>query len=441
MNSKSDGPFSKNNTLKSRSSSIIPEWKEKISQIDLILVEEKALAMILIDASGLSRIESVYGKKIYNEMMDKLKRILLDLRGNQIRHDDILTCNSRKGTLFFVFLAQKRDNRQFFISNFEIISKRLHEHINSNLQQALDPLFRHRMKIQVGYAVGIRNSLIGTEHLIRRIIGDAWLISKNQEFHSYITLKERMQELILQEDLRVLFQPIVNLTSMRSLGYEALARGPLGTVFESPIVLFRTAEETDLMFELDRLCRKRALHYARELDKDKKLFINILPVTIRDPEFKEKGLEQFIQESGLDPNNIVFEVSEQQAIENFAIFKDESKLYAEMGFSIAIDDVGTGYSNFQSLVELKPQYIKLDISLIKDLHLNPVKQEIVRSMVGIGRAIHADLIAEGVEAVEEAQVLIDLGVVFAQGYLFAKPAYPFPDIFIPALRTAKQKRR
>lgn len=124
----------------------------------------------------------------------------------------------------------------------------------------------------------------------------------------------------------------------------------------------------------------------------------------------------------------MLEISERQAIENYALLKEASEYYSDIGFALAIDDVGAGYSNLKSLVEFNISYIKLDISMVRNINDDPLKKEIVRAMVQIGKNINADVIAEGIETEDELKELLDLGLIYGQGFLFAKPAPPFTGV-------------
>jgi len=409
----------------------IPELQEKMLDVKKYLVANNSLGMILIDASKINKIEFFYGKSIYDEVLDVLKKVIFEMKGNQIRNKDIITINHKRGDHFYIFLSKKRETKSLISGDIEKMANRLNVHINEKIYQTINPLLKERLKISVGYAIIIYNPLIELERLIDKLVEEAKVMANYQEFRSNLRNKEKLQELIIKEEIRTIFHPIVDIKNNVIIGYEALTRGPAGTEYENPYVLFNVAEETGMLFELDRICRKHALINARGIEKKIKLFVNILPVTIQDPEFRGKYLKTFLKDIDITPHEVVLEVSERQAIENFNIFKEESKKYTDLGFAIAIDDAGTGYSNLKTLLELKLQYIKLDISLIRDIDKNVLKQEIVNSMVNIGKSINALVIAEGIETVEELKLLIKLGVDYGQGFLFARPSAPFPKIHKP----------
>ncbi|MFH0926601.1 MAG: EAL domain-containing protein [bacterium] len=415
-------------TSKDNYKNYIFTYQENFEIIKKRLLEDGSLGIILIDASKISKIEQSYGKKIYEDILDTLKKTLIDMRGHQIRNDDFVVIDHQESDQFYVFLSKKRGEKKFQSGDLENLADRLTKYLNQTMFMTIFPLLKKSPKIKIGYAFTIYNSLVREERLIHKLIEEAKVMAQYQEFKIIMKNKEKLQELIIKEEIGTLFQPIVNIVSHEIIGYEALSRGPQDTEYESPYVLFTMAEETGLSFELDNICRKRALINAKGLGQYKKLFINILPASIHDPEFKGAYLKSFLKEINIDPHNVVLEISEKEAIENFNIFKKTSNYFKEIGFAIAIDDTGIGYSNFESLLELEPNYIKIDISMIHQIERNKLKQELVKAINQISSNMGSKVIAEGIETKEEMDVLLHLGVIYGQGFLFAKPAPPFPIV-------------
>jgi EAL domain-containing protein (putative c-di-GMP-specific phosphodiesterase class I) len=224
------------------------------------------------------------------------------------------------------------------------------------------------------------------------------------------------------------FQPIVDLTTRATLGYEALTRGPQGTEYENPYMLFDIATESDLVFELDRLCRRSALSSASNLKASHKLFVNLLPTTIRDPEFQGERMLSFLEERNLSPSRIVLEITERLVIENYDLFLDAMKTFTDQGFSIAIDDMGAGYSGLEKIVHLSPRYLKFDLMMVRDIDTSFVKREMLKAIHSLAGRVGADVIAEGIERVEELDTLLELGIPYGQGFLFARPQSAFYEV-------------
>src|SRR5205085_6171569 len=128
------------------------------------------------------------------------------------------------------------------------------------------------------------------------------------------------------------------------------------------------------------------------------------------------------------PANIVFEITERLAIENFTSFKRALAQYTAMGFGVAIDDVGTRHSNLETVMSLRPHFIKISDVLVRGIARSTVKREMLRSLGHIAETIDAVMIAEGIEHVEDVVALRDLGLRYGQGYYMARPAPPFASL-------------
>jgi EAL domain-containing protein (putative c-di-GMP-specific phosphodiesterase class I) len=189
------------------------------------------------------------------------------------------------------------------------------------------------------------------------------------------------------------------------------------------------ASESDLVFELDRKCRRRAFAAARQLPAGSKLFVNVLPSAMYDPEFQGASLLRMLEGFGLTPERIVIEITEKYAIENYALFSEALDEFTKLGFSIAVDDVGAGYSGLEKIAHLNPRYLKLDRELIRDIDSSYIRREMTRALKAFADRIGSTIIAEGIEKEGELSGLVDLGIEYGQGFLLGRPsAYsPLPS--------------
>lgn len=406
----------------------IPTYQEVLDDLISLLSNKVYLAALYIDCSKVERIESIFGKKIYQDVLKGVSNIIMQLRGKVIRHEDMIVSLNKGSDEFVIFLSQKRHEASFYPTDLESLCERVTDHLNESIFQLALPYLRGRPRISVGYAIVIHNPLIRKERLLNKLIDDAKMMAKYQEFKRLMRNKEKLQELILKESIKTVFQPIVDFIENRIIGYEALTRGPEGTEYESPYILFDAAEETELIFELDSLCRRKALQNAMGLDKGLKLFVNCLPSAVHDPDFREVEFRALLKRLKIRPENLVFEVTEREAVENYNLFKEAVSYYSEMGFAIAVDDTGAGYSSLETVVELKPDFVKLDISIIRGIDKNFLKQELIKAISGLANKMGSLVIAEGIETEEELEILKRLGIRYGQGFLFARPGPPFPDI-------------
>jgi diguanylate cyclase (GGDEF)-like protein len=233
---------------------------------------------------------------------------------------------------------------------------------------------------------------------------------------------ELLKETLLNRGLTPLFQSIVSVQHGTVFGYEALIRGPEGTPLYSPEALFRIAEELDLLVELDLLCREIAIERFSELDLEGKLFLNVTPAVILEDRFQGGKTLCCSEREGVSPERLVIELTENTPIEDYNLLRQAVDHYREMGFAIAIDDLGGGYAGFRHLAELQPELIKIDRYFIRNCHSDPVRRQLIHSICEIAHGVGSLVIAEGIETSQELDVVRSLGVNYVQGYLIAKPA-------------------
>ncbi len=400
----------------------LPTYQEELGQIKSLLRECGSLALLFIDASWNSKIEQAYGKKVYGEVLGTLIDLILGMRGREIRTDDLVTVYGVEGEQFLVLLSRKREDRDFYSSDLESLADRISSYLNHQLFKTVHPYLKARPRIAVGHAITIYNPIIQEERQIYKLFEDAKQMASYQQFRNTMRNKEKIQELIMKGAITTHFQPIVRLKDYHLLGYEALSRGPADTEYEAPYTMFETAAESDLAFELDRLCRRKAFDNAKAVRLDHHLFVNCLPAVIYDPEFWGEPLKILLDELGLSASKIVMEISERYAIENYEVFRKAIGYYKQLGFSIAVDDTGVGHSSLETVVELRPQFIKLDLSLVHGIDRNPVKQELIRAIVTLSDSMQSKVIGEGIETEEEMDGLIRLGVPYGQGFYIGRPA-------------------
>ncbi len=232
---------------------------------------------------------------------------------------------------------------------------------------------------------------------------------------------EAFRSILAARSIRSVYQPIVSLQDAAVLGYEALTRGPEESIFYSPLELFGFAEARGELYALDRLAREKAIEGCAGLGKDQRVFINIPAQVIHDPQFAPGATLEILRRCGIQPRNVVLELTERSSIEDFDTAKLLLEHYRNQGYQIAIDDAGAGYSSLQAIAELKPDFIKVDRSLIENIHLDKMKETLLEIFVSFARKMSIRIIAEGIECWEELQKLRQLGVHYGQGYLLGYP--------------------
>ena len=235
------------------------------------------------------------------------------------------------------------------------------------------------------------------------------------------SLQDELLRIIRDKKVQPVFQPIVSLADGQIMGYEALARGPVDSPLHMPAQLFATAAKHKLLLALEHVCRDVSIQHAKMLMPGQQLFLNITPEVINDPEFRNGRTKQVVLHHGLIPEQVTFEITERTAISDFGNFTRALHHYRRQGYCIAVDDAGAGYSSLQAIAELYPDFIKLDMSIVRDIHNNPFKIAILEALVNLAAAMNSKIIAEGVETIDELLTVMKLGVGYAQGYLLARP--------------------
>lgn len=230
-----------------------------------------------------------------------------------------------------------------------------------------------------------------------------------------------LSSILIQSGLHSLFQPIICLSERRILGYEALTRGPSNSPLHSPIALFAVARQAGRLSELEIACRQSACRRFNEQQLPGKLFLNVSSESLLEAAHQPGRTLQLLQDLGIAPSQVVIELTEQTPIDDFQLLQTALHHYWAMGFSIALDDLGAGYSSLRLWSELRPDYVKIDRHFIDGIHQDALKREFVGSILQIAKASRAQVIAEGIELPEELAVLTEMGVDLVQGYLLGRP--------------------
>ncbi|PVZ34442.1 EAL domain-containing protein [Pseudomonas sp. CC120222-01a] len=230
-----------------------------------------------------------------------------------------------------------------------------------------------------------------------------------------------LSAILAQRSIHSLFQPIVRLSERRVFGHEALSRGPSNSPLHSPLNLFAIARQSGHLTELEAACRESACRRFSEQGLDGKLFLNISPESLLEPHYPSGRTLKLLEQVGLAPSRVVIELTEHTPTDDFQLLSNALHHYRDMGFSIALDDLGAGYSSLRLWSELRPEYVKIDRHFIDGIHRDPLKREFVGSILQIARASKAQVIAEGIELAEELAVLTEMGVDLVQGYLLGRP--------------------
>ncbi len=395
---------------------------ERLDELQSQAAEHGALGLVVFDASCLAQVEDEYGAGAYGEVRQRALSVLEEQRGKDYRGHDLLALDRPQSLRFLLFLApRRRRGVPVGPSELRAARQRLSTSLAAALGRATFPYRKTAPRVDTGAALLLYNPLVQMGSLVERGIAEALRSAAFHRLAEEAQQRERLQDVIVHGRIVTAYQPIVLLADRSMAGYEALTRGVRGCGLEGADALFRAAEEQGLMLELDSLCRRKALLNSSHLPTSAALFINTLPATIRDPLFRGRPLIDFLGRARVAPQRIVLEITERLVIDNYSLFREAMAYYTDLGMRFAVDDVGTGYSGLESIARLKPHFLKIDVSLVRDLHVSAINREMVKAIVSLGRGVGATVIAEGIQAAEEVQVLQQLGVDLGQGFFLAPP--------------------
>ncbi len=264
-------------------------------------------------------------------------------------------------------------------------------------------------------------------------------ISSDLEKNSHL-LKTELVSIIQRQDINTLFQPIFGFANNALFAYEALSRGPDNSVLFQPDMLFETAYHHQLADELDYICRRKAVENFAARKLTGKLALNICPSVLVNPDFRSGRTLQMLKEVGLDSERVILELTEHQQTD-ISKLKQAVNYYKDQGFSIAMDDLGAGYSNLRLLAELQPDFLKLDKYFVSGVNSNCVESEFVKLIVDLAARVGCKVVAEGIESAEDLLFVQSMGVGYGQGFLLGRPqeqaVADVPDILLEtAIRTA-----
>ena len=234
---------------------------------------------------------------------------------------------------------------------------------------------------------------------------------------------EQREEAMSQFDraldgLFMVYQPIVSWSGRKVFGYEALVRSSEPSL-PHPRALFDAAEQLSRGQELGRRIRKKTMEPLDHLEGGISLFLNLHAHELMDETLYEP--EHYRGES----KKVVLEITERAHLDNVPDLESRIRRLRTMGFRIAIDDIGAGYSGLNSFTMLRPDLVKLDMALVRDIDKDPVKQRLAMLMCQLCADLGIGVIGEGVETHAERETLLALGCDLLQGYLFGRPAHPF----------------
>lgn len=228
-----------------------------------------------------------------------------------------------------------------------------------------------------------------------------------------------MNLLIEKEQFYHHFQPLYHLNGRKRIGYEVLFRTNL---YNNPETVFQSAQTANKLYDLETKSISNAIStYSKSRKIKENLFINVFPTTISNPLFSS-FMNKVVSKNNIESKEIIFEINESEGIFDIPSFSDGLESLKKEGFMFAIDDVGKGAASLRAIIELKPNYVKMDKYFSINLAISQQKQEMIKSVLTYCENTQTEFILEGIEKETDLKTAQKLGVPNGQGFLLGKPA-------------------
>ncbi|AEG59043.1 EAL domain-containing protein [Desulforamulus ruminis] len=400
-----------------------------MEKLQKMMVQGPSVLLLYVDVVNFQQVAQLHGDALANRVLHVLRAALRQRASQFMDCLGDLVVENLWGDDFLVLCRYKTTSPEHLTK----MSTALRLALEESLKAELFKLTGSTVKLHVGYATIAKSRAKKAEYALYTALRDAQKVAKGALNQQTLHLREEFEGLLEKRDFLIVYQPIASLQTGEILGWEALTRGPRGSYFETPMVIFNFAEEVGLLFPLEKICRELSIINFGKMEKEQRLFLNIHPQTVNDTQFAKGETRKFLKDRFLSATNIVFEITERQGIHDFSQFNKTLSHYRNQGYRIAVDDAGAGFSSLQAIAEVKPEYIKIDSSLVRNIHSNRVKQALLETFVTFAQKIGCYIIAEGIETDQELTTLRTLGVHYGQGYYLARPSFPKPEVRAEAL--------
>ncbi|MBI2603043.1 MAG: EAL domain-containing protein [Deltaproteobacteria bacterium] len=438
-----------------------------------ILKANGFLAIVSIHAADFKRVALEYGNEAYLQLQAALQKILYEVWGatGAFRKTDILCRRSPQSNTFYILLERSRADRFMPVpGDLERLADRLSLKLENLMWKELKSASKERIlpkfleivpRFIVSYASTVFNPCVDSQTTVERLFRACRDASITQDARMLNRQREFIQTLIQGEDLMLShFQGVFDLRAFSPsrlkqlkqgvalkaapdsiFAFEALTRLDRGALqkivspefsqnvdFLTPVVLFARAEEVNFKLELDQACFRLAMEQFNSLPG--KLLVNILPRNFYYLDELKRHIPKDIQ--------IIFEVSESEAINNMSLIIEMKEKLAKRSFGIAIDDFGKGYAGVDRIIKIQPDVIKLDQIFVSEIEKDARMQSFVKGLVNAARTTNSLVLAEGVETYAELQVLHRMGIDLVQGFFLHRPESR--EQILKQIGNAKSKR-
>jgi EAL domain-containing protein (putative c-di-GMP-specific phosphodiesterase class I) len=374
------------------------------------------VAVIVFNLKEFNEISDSLSQFQYSQLLKQIKKVFRQTIEQQIPKQDIITLHDFYGEGLTLFI--KVDYIHHCLSEINMIVSKIIYSVEQSLQQ-------HYPSLQPGFDSGymfVEKKNYSIVHSVENARRQAIAMAEKRVKSEWTEMLYLIKRIVSKKEIKLLAQPIIDVATKEVRALEMLTRGPAGTVLESPLQLFSIARQTGLLYELEMLVIEKVLEQIKAAKCRQNIFVNCTPLTLGNIRFTRDLKALMQQYKSISPMQITFEVTENDSIDGLKNFIYNIKMLRLMGFKIAVDDTGAGYSSLSIISEIMPDIIKIDRSVIHDIDKNSLKESMLQGLMLIAREAGSLVVAEGIENEEEASVLKRNNVDLAQGFFYAPPA-------------------
>ncbi len=395
----------------------LPALPAVLEDVRRIVETRNSADIVYIDLGRSGGHETKLGWAAYDGAVREFAALLRSLPGTgDLGPDDIVCVHTVRSDRFLIFLADSDAGRGPAVRRERLVTA-----IRSRLENVPSTSLVRTLRLAAGHARVLNDPMVRSERAIHQAVADSILMSLVEREGIETVRRDELSRMILRSDVRAVFHPILRLSDRTIVGHEALTRPVGGISFDSVEELFAFAETTDLLMDFERLCRRTAIVSAAGVSDLGLLFLNASARAVEDPEWAAGGMDAILEKSGFCPHDVVVEITERVAIVRHDEFQSALRTFKERGYRVAVDDMGAGYASLQSLASIEPDFLKFDVSLVRDIDKSSIKRSLLESLRQLADKIRARVIAEGIERQEEMDTLRSLGIELGQGFLFHRP--------------------
>ena len=377
------------------------------------------IGIICLQIEGFYDIVGAHGEDAGFRVLDVLKEEALRHFAHFFKANGILAVESSRVNEIVIFFRISEREMCNLASETLAFRIRVRNSVNEKLLENIG----RPVDVLAGQSWIDKDQNLGFCKVLFKAYCDSQRVAVSKVDPSKFKFHEEFIGILTSSGLRCFYQPINDLKTGSIMGWEALIRPPEESHFHEPCMLFGYAEEIGKVFSLEKRCRNLAIRHFGDGD-ERRLFLNNHLQSLSDPGFSPASTVSMLRTHNLNPENVVMEFSERYGIQDFSLLLECLEQYRGYGFKIALDNVGAGHSSLHSISQIRPDFIKIDMSLTRGIDFNPIKRVMVETFVALSEKIGSYVIVSGIETATELSSLAAMGVHYGQGHFIARPEFP-----------------